>query len=93
MGYSSQKGAPKGLVTGDDIERGAIGLIHLDPGLFVEIQKIALHAHTGTGSRKVNLRDLEGSFGTNGFYMYSMDGTKKFHIQIDNAGTFVITAV
>ena len=90
MGYATFKGASKNVVTGDDIGPGQINLRHLDPGLFAEIRNIALHSHTGAKSRRINLKDLEGAFGVNGFYMYDSAGTR-YHITI-SGGAFVLTA-
>lgn len=90
MGYSSFKEAPKALITSDQIGKGQVQLVHLDPALFAEIRGIALHSHTGTKSRRVNLRNLEGSFGPDGFYMYDTAGTR-YHITI-TGGAFVLTA-
>jgi hypothetical protein len=58
--------------------------------LFSEIRSVGLHAHTGSKSRKINMRNLEGSFGINGFYMYDTAGTR-YHITIQ-AGVFDLTA-
>jgi hypothetical protein len=90
MGYSTFKGSPKAVITGDQIGPGQISLSHLDPGLFSEIKNIALHSHTGARSRRINLKDLEGSFGIGGFYMYDTAGTR-YHVTI-SAGAFVLTA-
>ncbi len=92
MSYASFKSSPKELTTSENIGPGQIQLEHLSPGLFSEIRSIALHAHTGTKSRKIDIKDLGGSFGTTGFYMYSSDGTKRYHVTIDSAtGAFVLT--
>lgn len=90
MGYSSFKSSPKSVIQSSDIGAGQIQLYHLDPGLFSEIRNVALHSHTGAKSRRVNLKDLEGSFGVSGFYMYSTEGTR-YHVTI-TAGAFVLTA-
>jgi hypothetical protein len=82
------------LTTSEDVGPGQIKLEHLDPALFTEIRSIALHAHTGQGSRKVLIRDLDGYFPAGGFYMYSSDGTKKYKVTINSAtGEFVLTEV
>lgn len=88
-GYSEFKSSPKSLTTGDQIGSGQIELRHLAPSLFLEIRNIVLHSHTGTKSRKVNIKDLEGSFGTGGFYMYDTAGTR-YHVTI-SGGAFVLT--
>lgn len=94
MGYSTFKGSPKSLITSDDIGKGQVKLEHLDPGLFAEIQRIALHNHSGAGTRKINIQDLAGYFGISGFYAYSSDGTKKYQITLDSAtDDWVITEV
>jgi len=61
--------------------------------LFAEIQKVGLHNHTGTGSRRVRFDTLEGAYGKNGFIMYSNDGTKRYRIQINNSGTLTATEI
>jgi len=91
-GYAEFKQSPKALTTADQIAPGAIGLNHLSPDLFLEVQSIRQHSHTGTKSRKINIKDLTGFFGINGFYMYSSDSTKRYKVTIDSAtGTFVLT--
>lgn len=90
MGYADFKGSPKNVITSADIGPGQIQLSHLDAGLFSEIKNIALHNHSGARSRRINLRDLEGAFGVNGFYMYDTAGAR-YHITI-SAGAFVLTA-
>lgn len=64
---------------------------HLAPALFAEIRSIALHSHTGAKSRKVNIRNLEGSFGIDGFYIYSNTGNKRFKVTVSDAGAFILT--
>lgn len=92
MGYATFKSAPKSLTTSDDIGAGQIKLEHLDPALFAELRNIALHSHSGVGSRKIDLINTTGSFGINGFYMYSSDGTKRYKVTINSAtGAFVLT--
>lgn len=94
MGYATFKSSPKDVIQSEQIGPGQIKLEHLDPALFAEIRKISLHEHSGAGSRKINLRNLEGSFGIAGFIMYSSDGTKKYRVTI-NSGTnaFVLTQI
>jgi hypothetical protein len=82
VGYSTFKEAPKAVITGDQIGPGQITLAHLDPGLFQAIQSIGLHNHSGAKSRRVNLKDLEGAFGIQGFYMFDDTGTHRYHITI-----------
>ena len=92
MGYSTFKSHSKAPVTTDQIGDGQIELRHLSPALFIELKEISLHSHTGVKSRKVNFRDLEGSFGKDGFYMYSSDATKRYKVTIDSGtGAFDLT--
>ena len=92
IGYSSFKESPKALITSDQIGKGQVQLVHLDPALFAEIRGIALHSHTGTKSRRVNLRNLEGSFGPEGFFIYSSDATKRYRVTVDSGtNAFVLT--
>lgn len=90
MGVADFKSSPKNVVTSADIGPGQIQLSHLDAGLFSEIKNIALHNHSGAKSRRINLKDLEGAFGINGFYMYD-DAGARYHITI-HSGAFVLTA-
>ena len=93
-GYSEFKSAGKAPVTGDQIGPGQITLAHLDSGLFSEIRNIALHSHTGAKSRRINLKDLEGTIGPMGFQMHSSDGTKKYQVTINSAtNQFVLTQI
>jgi len=90
--YAQFKSSGKAPVTGDQIGDGQIDLRHLSPGLFQAIQSISLHNHSGAKSRRVNLKDLEGAFGTGGFYCYSSDGNKRYKVTINSAtGAFVLT--
>ena len=93
MGYQTFSTGPKNLTKAEDIGPGQIELRHLAPSLFAEIQKIGLHNHSGTGSRKIKQDALEGSYGKNGFTLYSNDGTKRYRIQIDNTGTLTATEI
>ncbi len=94
MGYSTFKSSSKALTTSEQIGPGQIQLSHLDSGLFTEIQKISLHNHSGVGSRRVSIRNLEGDFGSQGFFMFSSDGSKRYHVTIDSAtDLFVLTPV
>lgn len=92
MGYSTFKSAGKAPTTADQIGNGQIETRHLAPELFLQLQQIGSHSHTGVKSRKIQLRDLEGAFGIGGFYMYSSDGTKRYRITINSGtGAFVLT--
>ena len=93
MGYSTFSTSPKALTKAEDIGNGQIELRHLAPSLFAEIQKVGLHSHTGTGSRRVRFDNLEGAYGKNGFIMYSTDATKRYRIQINNSGTLTATEI
>ncbi len=90
MGYADFKSSSKSLTTSDQIGRGQIKLEHLDPGLYAEIRGIALHSHTGSKSRRIKLKDCEGPFGIDGFYMYDVNGNR-YHVTI-SGGAFVLTA-
>ncbi len=94
MGYSTFKSSPKNVTQSSDIGPGQIDLSHLAPGLFAEIRKISTHSHKGAGSRQVNISDLFGAFLSQGFYMYSSDATKRYHVTIDSGtDAFVLTEV
>lgn len=93
MGYQTFSQNPKALTKAEDIGNGQIELRHLAPSLFAEIQKVGLHNHSGVGSRKIRQDQLEGSYGKNGFILYSEDGSKRYKITIDNAGTLQATEV
>lgn len=90
MGYAFAKEKGKAPITSDQIGSGQVQIHHLDAGLYAEINNISLHAHTGTRSRKVSLRNLEGSFGIDGFYMYSKTGAKRFKVQLNDDGTWSV---
>lgn len=91
MGYATFKSASKNITTGDQIGPGQVTLSHLDPALYQEIRSVQLHNHSGAKSRRVNLKDVEGAFGTGGFYMYNTAGVR-YHVTIDGAGALAITA-
>ena len=85
---------PKEVIAGGGIGEGEVDFAHLSPSLFAEIRNIQLHSHTGVGSTRVKIQDLEGYFPKAGFIMYSSDGTKKYQVTIDSAtNLFVITEV
>jgi hypothetical protein len=86
--------SPKAMTVGGQIASGSVELRHLSAELFSEIQSVKLHSHTGTRSRRVNLQDLIGYFKTEGFIMYSSDGTKKYQVTIDSStDDFVLTDI
>lgn len=91
MGYSSFATSGKAVTKSEDIGNGQIELRHFSPALFAELQKVGLHNHSGVGSRKIKHEDLEGSYGKNGFILFSNDGTKRYRIQINNSGTLTAT--
>jgi len=91
-GYAEFKESGKKPVTGDDIGPGQIGLKHLAPDLFAEIQKIKSHNHSGVNSRQISQENIGGAFSRRGFVMWSSDGTKRYIVTLDS-GTddFVVT--
>lgn len=92
MGYATFASAGKELTRSEQIGPGQVELRHLSPALFSEIRQIALHNHTGVKSRKINLKNLTGAFGVNGFYIYSSDGTKRYKVTVNSGtGAFVLT--
>lgn len=91
MGYAQFKSAHKDLITGDDIGPGQIDLRHLSAALFAKLKKVTQHVHSGADSRKIRLQDLEGSFGKNGFLIYSSDGTKRYRLQVTSGGALSLT--
>ena len=93
MGYATFANSPKTLTKSEDIGSGQIELRHLAPSLFAEIQRIGLHNHSGTGSRKIQQDVIEGSYGKDGFLIWSDDATKRFRITITNAGALEATEV
>lgn len=93
MGYSSFKESPKALITSDQIGPGQIELEHFAPSLFSEFRQISLHTHSGVKSRQIEMKDLTGAFGKNGFLLYANDGSKRFRVQLNNLGAWVITEV
>jgi len=94
MGYATFKSSPKNVTQSSDIGPGQVKLEHLDPALFSEIQNIKYHAHTGSGSRKLQIQNLTGAFLPGGFYIYGDEGTKKYKVQVDQTtGSLVVTEV
>ncbi len=92
MSYADFTRPGKALTTGDQIAPGSIELRHLSPALFAEFRQIQLHGHTGVKSVRIQLNDLDGSFGQEGFLMRSPDGSK-WRLQVDNNGTLTATKV
>ena len=94
MGYATFKEAAKELIKAEGIGDGQIQLRHLSAPLFTEFRQLNLHSHSGVRSRRINIKYLTGSFPLTGFYMYSSDATKKYHVTIDSGtGEFVLTEV
>ena len=52
--YGSFEFAQKGYTRGEDVGKGQIGIPHIDPPLFLELNLIKSHSHTGVDSQ--NLR-------------------------------------
>jgi len=84
---------PKDAIEGGSIGEGEVDFQHLTPALYSEIRNIQLHAHTGTGSTRLKLQNVDGYFPRAGFVMYSDDGTKKYAITITNAGIIEATEI
>ena len=80
----------KTLISGNEIEAGAIGLQHLSPGLYQEIRKITLHGHTGVGSVPIKLGDLTNSFPKEGFQMRDSSG-KVWTVTVSTGGILVVS--
>lgn len=92
MGYATFANAGKELTKSESIGAGQIQLSHLSPALFAELRQVNTHNHSGSKSRRINLKDLTGAFNKQGFYMYSSDGTKRYNVTINSAtGAFVLT--
>lgn len=92
MSYATFKSAPKAVIQSSDIGPGQIKTEHLDPALFAEIKSIGLHNHSGVKSRRIDYQNLQGAIPASGFYMYSSDSTKRYHVTIDSAtNAFVLT--
>lgn len=49
MAYRDFESVP--LTSGDSIEKGSVSLQHLDPALYLQVQQIKLHTHTGVDSQ------------------------------------------
>lgn len=93
MDYKKFAYRPKDAVEGSSIGEGEVDFGHLAPALFSEIRNIQLHQHTGTGSTRLKLQNMDGYFRRDGFVMYSTDGTKKFAITINNSGVLAATEI
>lgn len=92
MGYSTFATSGKGLIKSEEIGSGQIELSHLSPALFAELRGINQHTHSGSKSRRIELKDLTGAFPKTGFYMWSSDGTKRYLVTINSGtGAFVLT--
>ena len=53
MAYLEQETKPKALTGKNEIQKGGIGLGNLDAALFLAIELIKLHTHTGVDSRQL----------------------------------------
>ena len=93
MDYKKFAFRPKDAIEGSSIGEGEVGFSHLDPALFAEIRQIQLHSHTGTGSTRLKLQNMDGYFPRTGFILYADDGSKKYQITITNAGLLQATEV
>lgn len=84
---------PKDAVEGGSIGEGEVDFGHLTPALFSEIRNIQLHQHTGTGSTRLKLQNMDGYFPRSGFVLYSDSGAKRFAITINDAGVLAATEI
>ena len=48
--YGAFEYAPKSYTRGSDIGKGQLGLIHLNPALFLQMQLVKSHTHSGVDS-------------------------------------------
>ena len=48
--YGSFEFSPKGYTRGSDVGKGQLGLPHLNPPLFLQMQLVKTHTHTGVDS-------------------------------------------
>jgi hypothetical protein len=48
--YGSFEYAPKSYTRGSDVGKGQLGLIHLNPALFLQMQLVKSHTHSGVDS-------------------------------------------
>lgn len=53
--YGSFEFAPKGFTRGEDLGKGQIGIPHIDPPLFLELNLIKTHSHTGVDSQRLEV--------------------------------------
>jgi hypothetical protein len=93
MDYKKFAYTPKDQIDGGSLGQGEVDFNHLAPALFAEIRNIQLHQHTGTGSTRLKLQNMDGYFPRAGFVIFSDDGTKKFAITITNAGILEATEI
>lgn len=91
--YSKFAFRPKDPIEGGSIGEGEIDFAHLAPSLFAEIRNIQLHTHSGTGSTKVKLQNLDGYFPRTGYIMYSDTGLKRYAITINDSGVLAATEI
>lgn len=84
---------PKDAIEGGSIGEGEVDFSHLTPALYSEIRNIQLHAHTGTGSTRLKLQNMDGYFPRTGFVLYSDSGLKKYAITINDSGILAATEI
>jgi len=84
---------PKDQIDSGSLGEGEVDFQHLAPALFSEIRNIQLHQHTGTGSSRLKLQNIDGYFPRAGFCMYSDSGAKRFAITINDAGVLAATEI
>ena len=84
---------PKDQIDGSSLAEGEVDFNHLAPALFAEIRNIQLHSHTGIGSTRLKLQNIDGYFPRSGFVLYSDSGQKKFSITINDAGVLSATEI
>jgi hypothetical protein len=84
---------PKDQIDGGSLGEGEVDFEHLSAPLFSEIRNIQLHTHTGTGSARLQLQNIDGYFSRDGFVIYSTSGLKKYQITINDSGVLGATEV
>jgi len=91
--YKKTAFKPKDQMDGGSLGEGEVDFSHLSPALFSEIRNIQLHQHTGTGSTRLKLQNIDGYFPRSGFILYSNTGAKKYAITITDAGILEATEI
>lgn len=54
MTYLQLNTLPKALTSESDIAKGQVGLQHVNPSLFLQLQLVKLHTHAGSDSRTLS---------------------------------------